>query len=284
MSRSSPSSSETAVAVRGTADPSLLVQFEQRRSRLLQQMTDATRELARDCDARLDRVNRNNVLAFYTIGSRLVEALDSRNEGTYGSNAARLLADYVPAFNGDVNLLYNLRQFAVTFSEDVVRRYATVKTASGHYLSLQHWFELSKIASEPERMTMLEDAVARGLSSRDLAVRVRSGEVVTKRTRSGGRKTAVPDTPLVGLERLRAGTLRLTHLIDVCDEAVFDEILNADAAEVANPVLLERLELDRRQIRDLQTRLDLIVGKIESCLERVRSVLASAPSQDTAHD
>lgn len=270
-------SKDTQAIDKVEASPALA--FEKERAKLLAQMTDATKEIAKDCDSRIDKANRGNTMTMYYIGSRMVDALDEAKQAEYGSNAAKQLATYIPFFDGDTNMLYALRRVAQTFDEAFIKENAERKIGKGQYISLQHWIELAKIAKAEDRNKTFDAIVTHGLSAAEIARRIRSGEVKAKNIRAGGRKVAPPTSLLSGLEKLRADSLKVVNYLKMCDTHVFGRIAKMAVTEFSD-TLIAKMRADKEELAKLRTKIDEADKSLDACLERGEKALEEKAAKD----
>ncbi len=263
--------SETKMQKAGEAVPA--VAFQQEREKLLATMTDATRKVAEDCDRRFDLRHRGDTMTMYHIGSRMVDALDEAKQGEYGSNAAKQLAAYITDLDGDTNLLYGLRTWALTYDEPFVKEWAEKKIGRGKRLSMTHWLNLSAMADATERQKTFDAVVTHGLSANDIALRLRSGELKAKNVRAGGRKVSPPTSLLSGLEKLRSDMLKVDNYAKMCEKHVFGKLASMAMTEFTD-TYVTKLEADKVTVAALRDRLSATDQHIDACLERAKSALA----------
>lgn len=257
------------------------VAFEKERSALLAKMTEATQEVAKDCDAKLDKANRGNTMTMYYIGARLIDALDEKKQGEFGSNAGKQIAAYVPFFDGDTNLLYDLRRFATVFPEEFVKEHAEQKIGKGQHITIEHWKQLSRIQKQDERTKTFDAMVTHGLSAAEIARRLKSGEVKGTNVRAGGRKVSIPSSPLSGLEKLRADSLKMNNYLKMCDKHVFGKIASMAVGDF-NEVMMTKLQSVKEEMAELRTKLDADEKSVDACIERGTEALAKRAEKEAA--
>lgn len=263
-----------------------LVAYQREREKLLAQMTDATKEVALACEKKLAAANRGNIMTLYYIGARMVDALDEAKQGQFGSNAAKQITAYLKQkLGGDENLLHGLRRVATVFDEAFVKEHSEKPIGNGGELTMTHLIALTAIDSPEDREKTFAEVVSHGLSAEQIKLRLRSGELKARNTRSGGRKVSPPLSLLSGLEKLRAEATKVSNYLEMCDKHVFGKIAKMPVADITD-TLVAKLQADKEELAGLREKLDEADKHIDTCLTRAEQALAqkqaAAPKAEAA--
>lgn len=243
------------------------------REGILAKMTDPLKEVALACDRKYVVANRGQTMTDYSTGAMVVDALDEAKQHEYGSNAAKLLASYIVDIADNVNLLYGLRRFAMTYTEDFVKEHSEKLMGNGERITTGHWIALCSIDAPADRQKTLDAMLSHGLTVNEIKTRLKSGELKPKNIRQGGRKVSLPKSPLSGLEKLRNQMVGMGNFAKMCDKHVFAPIASMKIDDVSD-VLMAKLKADKEVAETLRGQLETTVKHLDACIERTEASLA----------
>lgn len=239
------------------------------RNQVFKSMNPETQQVARELEAKISKVSNGIVVLQYQMGMRIAKVVEE--EQVYGEGAVKQLADYLNNPGGATHL-YNLKNFATTFTKDYVERTMERSMESGERLSVGHWIALSRIDDGAKREKMLERVFKHSMSANDL-VREVTASGSGKNVRQGGRKPQTPTSPTAGLQKTHSIAQQLNRFSEVAYDNVFGVIDEMDS-EKMNETLLEKLEETKATLEETMEEAPKMIARIEKNIKRVTKVLA----------
>lgn len=271
--------------------------FVKQQEKLLASMTDKTREAATLMYGTLTKENSNQIKTWYNLGKKITTLLDANKTNVYGVNVAQQLAEYLPGFAGNKQKLYGLRDFAATFELDYVEAKTAVRMASKDeaFLSITHWTLLTKVENEKTRLKLVDKTIEDGLSTRDLAERIRSDiNANNKRNAGAGRPMSAPRTPMAAISLCTNLFTKFTNTITNVTDYGLVVLHDADASAVTREHLdavvkqrvtvetvLETLNLFRSNLETLQPELEQKLAKQQEDAEAAAAAAVTEANSET---
>ena len=187
------------------------------------------------------------------------------------------LAVYL-AVDGGTKGLAMLRRWHDTVDEETVRSYTTRPMANGAYLTVEHWLAIVKIKDAGERQRLLDQTVAEGLSSRDLARRVRGADSSKNHRPGAGRPVqssgdAYSDV-VKGTGLLRAAK---NWLASPAMDGVVEAFETGDAKTVAKLVSATKLMV--AEANELRNGMSSMMTKIKEVSAKLKMRRGKAPAE-----
>jgi hypothetical protein len=166
--------------------------IEEKRARILQDATPALRAELDWFQDWFDKEFRHSLLSRRELGNRYKKIYDDTTTGrnTYGVHAVEQISEY---FGWDDGVIYNSMKFARLFTEEEVRHLTELRMPDGRLLSFTHIVQVLSIADRAKRKELIDQAVAEGWTSKQLAYEI-SPDLKPKKpiTDRRGRPLAIP--------------------------------------------------------------------------------------------
>lgn len=235
---------------------------------LLKEMSPQTREIAQEFEGRIAKVGAGVVMFNYDLGARVAKVME--DEATYGNKAVEQLAAYLQNPGGKSNL-YSLKQVATTFDRAFVAEHMQNLMPGGGSLAIGHWVELAKVEDQKKRNTLLAQTLREGWSVGSLQTEIQAG-IRTRNTRQGGRRPAVPTSPIAGAQKLFSLAQQFNNYFPTCAKHVFDQIDEMTTDQASKP-LIDKLEITLKQAEDMKVKADDVVDRLKTNLEHAKKAL-----------
>jgi len=249
------------------------------RKTIYQRLSEPARQVLQDIEAKLRQGVQNVILTHYDIGARIDCVVSNPDE--YGAQAIKDIAEYLN-LEGGPTLLYSLRNFSRTFSREFVHEHSSRVMANGKYLTLTHWLKLAQVSGFAKQKQLLNKTIENGWSANDLEREVRSLPDADKRhKRSGGRRPALPKSPMAGLQMFYSIAQKLANYEPLLEEQVCPMLENLEPDRVS-PELLEKLEATQAKIDEAMTRSQSASRRMQQIIQRMRLVLSSREGNSPA--
>lgn len=245
--------------------------IEKKRMALLKDMTPATRKVALEFHTIHGKIANGMIMAQYDIGARIAEIVE--NEGEYGSGAIKQLAAFLNVRGGET-ALYALKGFAESFDKAYVREWSSRPMANGEFLAIGHWHRLQLLKDRKSQDKMLERIFSESLTVNELEKEIRAmGSKDKRNSRTGGRKPAVPTSPIAGLQTAFQIANKWANLEPVLEANVFDAIDELPPDRI-NDALLDKLNETKTKLDEMVTKAQAASERVTTNIERVENVLA----------
>ncbi|MEI8376542.1 MAG: hypothetical protein WCJ35_27305 [Planctomycetota bacterium] len=200
---------------------------------LMKNMPSELKQLGDAIKNHLLKQSRGDLYIAYAIGELVNTAIN--NEGIYGSDAVRQLAQYVAVPLGERALL-DMAQVARSFKWTFLKGEIVKPMVNGQFLAWRHFLLVSRIASPKKLTSLLARIRAENLSLGELQD-VISAAFETRHTRSGGRKLKSPSSPEAGLSRLAKNAHQFVKFEAILNEAVFSKLEEASSGDLDDCML-----------------------------------------------
>lgn len=166
--------------------------------------------------------------------------------------------------------LYDLRNVATAFTREFVKSQWEERLANGQYLTWSHFRELQKISLEKRQLSILKQVRQHGWSANELALELQGKQEATVK-RSGGRKPALPKTPVAMLQKIFTTVQLADNYLTAMFEPLGGIFLEMAPAEL-NGQFVTNIDNTLQRVEDLQDRLQVTVQQLRKVKSRAQQV------------
>lgn len=239
------------------------------RDRAIEEMPKRLRTTCREIGRLWARATARNVKDRYKIALLVKRVRDRDGSRSYGSGAVQRLA---AALGRKERTLYEYATVADTFSEAKLKQILARRDLYGRPLSWTHLTALARVVEAGRRHELLEQALAEGLSARELARRLEERPAETDPDETGP-----PRTVRSALGQLRVQGQTVVQNAALWDEALFRRIEGADPGTFDED-LREALAAAQEEQQEAGRVCRRQATRLKKCLEMVEEALEGQPA------
>jgi hypothetical protein len=208
-------------------------------------------------------------------GDRIRQIIE--NDGKYGDSPIERLADWLNVSNSS---LYALRNFAVGYSKDEVKKLAAQQMSNGHHIELKHCQVVLRVAaSEEKRAEIFERVFSNSLSASQLEDELAAE--ADKKSNRGGRKPSKPASVTGGLKGTDRVLTSLLNRSEIMEQDVYGKIEEMEPDRISG-ITLELLDNQLELLDESAKAVAEMRGQAEKARKRVVRVLEKKPKDEEA--